>query len=368
MLSFWAMFRPTFALISMVRFALGVVFCHAASLGVAAANPGASWETVAPETAGLDSQKLVALSNFAVGSGVVVRDGKIAYSWGDISSPVGWASASKPVLSTFLFLAVTQGRCSFGTTMGEYNPGGTLKDRSINFHQLANMISGYSRAEAPGWAYAYNDVAINLYGRTLFLGVYGAPPSQVFAQELAFLQFEDSPEVSDVQYGRLLGVSVRDYARLGVLWIQRGEWDGVQRIQPAYFDLVQNQVPETLPITMGDGAESWNYGTFGGGDHQDDTGPGDYGYNFWVNTNGYWPAMPTDMFVAAGDGGNRTCTVIPSLDIVVASTGNFSLVNQQAYSLLLDAVLTTVSNGEGPRSTSWGRLKSAYRPTAQSGR
>lgn len=318
--------------------------------------PGEVWETTTPAEANMDATKLQELEDFVLGSGMVTRDGRIVWSWGDIDAPQNWASAAKPVLSTLLFLAVQQGRCDFDSPMSLFMPPGSPKDEAITFHHLANMISGYSRGENAGEAYVYNDYAINLYGYALSHGVYGNEPSVVFPEQFAFLEFEDSPAFSDAQFGRSVGVSIRDFARFGILWLNRGNWNGTQQIPDAIFDRLVNQVPASMPASTSDGPESWNLGTFGGSDNMGGEGRGEYAYNFWVNTNGYWPNAPTDLFAAVGHGGNETCIVIPSLGIVAAGVGTWQHPSTQAAQFLMDAT--------GPTSVdalSWGKIKGHYR-------
>lgn len=336
----------------------------AAFASEAKADPGATWATRTPPQVGLDVAKLNELSSLVGGDGMIVRNGFLVFSWGDIQEPRNWASASKPVLSTLLFLATDRGLCTPGSTMGQYLPGGSVKDRSITFHSLANMLSGYSRGENPGAAWAYNDHAIQLYGYTLFHEVFGGDPSAVVPNELAFLQFEDAPLVSDTQYGRLVGVSIRDFARLGLFWLNQGQWNGVQRIPSVYFGLIKNNVSTGVPLSTQDGAESWDFGTFGGGDGggdlPDGEGPGEYGYNFWVNTNGFWPGAPRNLFAAVGHGGNESCIVIPSLGIVAAGVGAWDHPSTAAVQLLIEAAGSSVPAPQNLRTESWGGIKEHY--------
>ncbi len=343
---------------SLALFAAALAFLaplHAAPSQAASVFPGSTWEVTSPSAANLDAAKLSQLRNLVGGSGVVIRDGRIAYSWGDIASPRNWASASKPVLSTLLFLAVNQGRCQFDSPMSLYMPDGSAKDEAITFHQLANMTSGYSRAENPGAAWAYNDYAIQLYGYALNHGVFEGEPSAVMPQAFSFLEFEDEPLFSDVQYGRSVGVSIRDFARLGLLWLNRGTWDGVERIPSSFFDRVSNQVPESLPTSSGDGSESWNLGTFGGGDNQGAHGQGNYGYNFWVNTNDFWNGAPNDVFQAIGHSGGEVCIVFPSLGIVAAGIGAWGHPSTPAILLVVEAAGSTSLD-----AASWGTIKAQY--------
>lgn len=336
--------------------ALLLCFLLASPTRGAGVFPGEFWEVISPAAANMDAGKLQQLQDLVGGSGMVARDGRIVWTWGDLGMARNWASASKPVLSTLLFLAVDQGLCDFDSPMSLYMPPGSAKDEAITFHHLANMTSGYSRGENPGTAFIYNDYAINLYGYALSYGVFGGDPSDVYPQQLAFLDFQDSPTFSDGQYGRSVGVSIRDFARLGVFWLNRGNWSGVQQVPSAFFDRVVNQVPFSMPGSTSDGAESWDLGTFGGADNQGSEGRGYYGYNFWVNTNAFWPGAPADMFAAVGHGGNETCIVMPSLGIVAAGVGTWGHPSTPAALLLQDAAGTTSVD-----SVSWGRIKATYR-------
>ncbi len=328
----------------------------AGTTALAGVFPGISWETSTPESLNLDRAKLIELETLVGGAGMIVRDGSVGWSWGDVAAPQNWASASKPVLSTMLFLAAHQGLCTTQSTMGLYFSDGSAKDRSITFHHLANMISGYSRGELPGAAYMYNDHAINLYGYALYHGVFGGAPNTVFPVQLSFLQFQDSPAVSDVQYGRCVGISIRDFARIGLLWLNRGTWNGVEQIGDSYFDLVTNQVPYGLPNSTQDGPESWDLGSFGGSDAQGGGGQGVYGYNFWVNTNNFWSGAPTSVYAAVGHGGHENCVVFPSLGIVAVGVGAWGHPSTEPVQLIVEAA--------GPQSSiepaSWGRIKESY--------
>jgi CubicO group peptidase (beta-lactamase class C family) len=323
--------------------------------------PGSSWIVLEPEDVGLDRSKLDDLRDRVDGSGMIVRYGLQVYSWGDISAPVNWASASKPVLSTFLMLAVVEGRCTYQSTMGEYHVGGTTKDRSIKFIHLANQLSGYSRGENPAAAWAYNDYAMNLYGYTLFHKVFGNSPSAVFDDKFYFFQFQDSPSISNSQYGRLTGVSIRDFARIGLFWLARGNWNGTQHIPAYYFNVLNNPVPVSQPLSELDGPESWDFGTFGGGDNQTDDGPGEYAFTFWVNTHGFIPAIPSDVFMAVGHNGSKMCAVIPSLELIAIGHGVWGHPATEAIQLLIEAAGGPTSAKESVTPSTWGKVKGRYR-------
>ena len=67
----------------------------------------------------------------------------------------------------------------------------------------------------------------------------------------------------------------------------------------------------------------------------------EYGYTFWVNTNGtHWPGLPKDMFALKGYNSNR-CYVVPSQDLVVVRVGAGP--NQWKEQSLISGVLDAVN-------------------------
>jgi CubicO group peptidase (beta-lactamase class C family) len=340
---------------------LGMISAAAGPGASAGVFPGATWPTASPAAVDLDPTRLADLAAHVGGSGVVIRHGYLVYEWGAGGTKTGdWASASKPLLSTLLFLADSRGLTTIHTPMADVMAEGSAKDEAITFFHLANMISGYSRGEEAGWAWAYNDYAINLYGYALCREVFGQNPSSVVATELDFLGFEDSPTISDAQYGRIKIMSIRDFARLGLLWLNRGTWNGTSRIPSSYFDLVTNQVPAGTPRTTANGPESWDLGTYGGTDDQGGYGPGHYGMNFWVNTSGMWPGVPTNVYAAIGHGGQKTCVVMPDLDLVACGLGSWGAPGD-AHSTEALQLLVEANAALSVETSSWGRVKAAYR-------
>lgn len=319
--------------------------------------PAEEWDEVPPAEAGLLESRLDALADEVGGHGVVIHRGYLVYSWGSPTYNVNWASASKPVMATLLWMAVDQGLCSLDDTAGDFLSGGSEKDRSITLHHLANMTSGYSRGEWPGEAWAYNDVAINLFGHLLFDEIYQDTPQNVFLSQLP-LGFEDPVVVSNSKIGRITDMSVRDFARIGLLWLRRGNWDGQQLIPESYFDMVTNQVPASLPVSSEDGSESWDFGTFGGSDNQLDWGPGHYGYCFWVNSGHVWPDLDANASQANGHWGVEICTVVPELDLVVASKGDWDHPSTRAMEIIVSLIEPTNPTQTG----SWSELKSHFQP------
>ncbi|MEM1230382.1 MAG: serine hydrolase [Pseudomonadota bacterium] len=87
----------------------------------------------------------------------------------------------------------------------------------------------------------------------------------------------------------------RDWARIGQLWLQRGEWQGTQVMSKAYVDFA---------LTPATGSEEPYYGGF-----------------VALNRSGLASGLPPDAFWFSGGGQQRTI-VVPSLDLVIVRMGH----------------------------------------------
>ena len=87
--------------------------------------------------------------------------------------------------------------------------------------------------------------------------------------------------------------STRDWARLGQLYLNRGNWNGEQLFAPEWVDYI------TKPTEKSDGT---------------------YGAHFWLNSQDSYPDVPKDLFSMNGHEGQYVF-MIPSKDLVVVRTG-----------------------------------------------
>jgi len=295
--------------------------------------PDKTWKTRTPGEAGLAREKLDALRDLVGGRGCVVRHGYLVYSWGDQSKSSDVASAMKPVISTLLLIAVQEGKlksvddhvADFEPQLRTLNDG---KDADITWRHLASQTSGYGLAEPPGQAYSYNDFALALYYDTLTKKVFQTNGTQALKTCLAGpLQFED-PYTFEAfgpndRPGRL-ALSVRDFARFGLLYLRNGKWRDQQLLPPKLAQLaISSPISADTPLTSGKDAEMLpGQRSIGGSKNITSVGPGYYSFNWWLNrTNQIGQRLfvdaPPDTFVASGHGGMRTLWIIPSLDLVV---------------------------------------------------
>lgn len=285
--------------------------------------PAGEWEARSAADVGLIGKHLDSFIRMVRGDGCIVKDGYLIRTWGNYTAQGDWASAAKPVLSTLLMLAVVEKRLP-GVDAPVQLAGWKLReeDQGMTFRHLADMTSGFGRAEPPGAAWAYNDFAINLYAHSL-KRIFGTSLDKAFTDRLAPLQFQDGAFFGSRE-GLGVSASPRDFARLGWCWLQRGNWRGRQIIPRKLFeDCVRPSVPATLPRTAGEGEDYLGIGSYGGGTDQMSHGPGVYGFNFWFNervpgTRYYvWPSLPRDAYQANGMWNRHTVTVIPSWRMVV---------------------------------------------------
>jgi len=304
----------------------------------AARFPGRSWEEESPAEVAMDPARLQKFidslktpsANRRGGPekesdshGVVVKDGYLVASWGKPSKRFNWFSASKPALSTLLFFAIAEGKLK-GVDDGVGDWGWKLseKDKAMTFAHLANMVSGYSAMDPPGAAFAYNDLGIQLYWKTLEK-VFGNDIVTAGRKCLNPLEFQDGDVFNEK--GRVVA-SPRDFARVGWFWMHRGNWNGRQVLPRELFDKYMKPcVPSDLPISKDSEIDDYlKIGSYGGGNNQVRYGPGLYGFCWWFNATVpgtkelNWPSAPTDTFAAMGYGGNNM-VMIPSRGVVVAA-------------------------------------------------
>ena len=87
--------------------------------------------------------------------------------------------------------------------------------------------------------------------------------------------------------------TARDWAKLGLLYLKKGNWNGTQVFSNSWADYTATATSESK---------------------------NEYGAQFWTNTDGFIPNAPKDMYYADGYHGQRIF-IIPSKDLVIVRTG-----------------------------------------------
>ena len=87
--------------------------------------------------------------------------------------------------------------------------------------------------------------------------------------------------------------TARDWARIGQLYLQQGNWAGEQLLDSAWVDFVQQPAPNAQGI---------------------------YGGHFWLNQGGRFPDLPADLYSLDGFQGQKVF-IIPSKELVIVRLG-----------------------------------------------
>jgi len=318
---------------------LSLTIC-AAGTAPASVFPREHWEHRSPSEVGLNPTRLEEFASFIEAGtdnpsderhrriGCVVRDGYMVYSWGDQSTKLDWFSSSKPVVSTMLLFAVHSGLLpNVDARIADLGWPLIEKDRGMTFAHLANQISGYALAEPSGTAYAYNDLALQLYVLSLEK-VFAKSLNEAAMGYLSPLQLEDGDVINA---RRRTFTTPRDFARIGWFWMHRGNWAGRQVLPQAYFDAYMRPlIPPDMPRskTLENFNDYLNIASYGGGSNQSGMMAGVYGFNWWFNgpiaTTGVvaMEGVPTDLVMALGARGSNM-VMLPTQRLLVAARGSW---------------------------------------------
>jgi len=346
--------------------ALSLCISSIAGAAVEPVYPGRDWATKPPSEVGLDAGNLKAFSDYTKGFGCVIRHGYLVHTWGDPSRRMDVASAAKPIYAHLLLQALQDGRifnldepvCKWEPRLQQTNAKLGYKDARITWRHMANQISCYGLAEEPGTAYAYNDWQMALLIDTLFTKVYGAGFDTVDDAVLHphltdLIGCQDNPTLlafgTGDRPGRL-GISPRDFARFGLLYLRQGKWKDKQLLSPGLAHLaVTDPVPNAIPRAGSEAAEmipgQRTLGSRRIPDNQTEH-MGSYSWLWWINGvdrkgHRHWPDVPPDAFGCFGHGGKRAMVVLPALDLIVSWNDTpiqSPDMENHALSLLLGAV------------------------------
>ena len=276
--------------------------------------PGRSWEVASDPRLDPVLERLPALPTTSL---LVVSGGRVVGQYGQPDEIGYLASARKSVLSVLFGRPVADGTIKLGQTLAELgidDVGGllpseraaTVRDlltaRSGVFHTAATL-SGYEvglpprGSEPPGSTFRYNNWDFNALG-TVFEQCTGRAVFDAVAEDLAGpLGFEDFDPGRQRVLGRPersrhlahhLFLSGRDLARVGLLAVRHGQWNG-RPVVPGQW------LAESTSVQVDRRAQ----------------GPLDYGYLWWLPR----PLGP-GAFLAAGNFGQYLLGV-PALDLVL---------------------------------------------------
>jgi CubicO group peptidase (beta-lactamase class C family) len=295
--------------------------------------PGQTWEVARkPEDLGFSSEKLAAAQAFSktlkTAAVMVVVHGVVVDQWGDVAKKYLTHSTRKSFLSAIYGKYVQSGVIDLEKTLADLGiddePPLTAAEKQATVRDCLKARSGvFHTAEAendamhamkpargtykPSEFWLYNNWDFNVLG-TIFEKLTGKTVFQGIYDDLAVpLKMEDfKPEDGEAfTTGRskhaayMFVVSARDMARLGLLMLRGGDWNGTQVI-PRDWVKESTTYFSDATIYKGDG----------------------YGYMWWIakdhNKFPHFPnaRVPEGSFSARGAGGHYI-VVIPDYDMVV---------------------------------------------------
>lgn len=289
--------------------------------------PGAEWAVERPEEHGLNAE---ALARAAEGvraveeryGFLVVKDGVIvheSYFTGDKDSKHRTFSVTKGYGASLVGIAQTRGLLNVKDKVTDWLPyhhPDIAPDATIEM--ILAMTAGH---EPAGSTYEYTSGPILNTLPTILHLATGKTPARFYDEELAkpLGLTLDWPRTEKgwMQIGNrgpmpVMTATHRDLARMGLLWLNRGEWDGQRLIAEEFIDAALRP-----PFPQANN---------------------DYGYLWWLNTpGGRWrtagapigkfsegkrlPDAPDNVYNAIGANG-QIIFVVPDDNLVVVSMGH----------------------------------------------
>lgn len=302
--------------------------------------PGPAWTTAEPQAVDLDRKSLIAARDYALtgeGSGCIVRYGRLVMTWGDQKQRYDLKSTTKSIGVTALGLAILDGKIDLDDKASAHHPGFGVPPESnrengwlnqITIRHLAAQTAGFAKpggyetlAFAPGTRWGYSDGGPNWLAECVTLTYRQDVDALLFERVFTPLGIRRSDlvwrnnryrpkEIEGIprrEFGSGISANVDAMARIGLLYLREGEWNG-KRILPRDF---VKQAVSTSPANAGlPVVDPKNYGQ--ASDH--------YGLLWWNNADGTLEDVPRDAYWSWGLH-DSLIVVIPSLDIVVARAG-----------------------------------------------
>lgn len=347
--------------------------------------PDENWQTATPESQGVNStaldSALAYLNSNSTGVGsaemVIVRNGYVIWQGASADSFHSIYSGTKAFTTTVLGLLIQEEVISsVNDPVVDYFP--SLDDEytthaGITFKYLATFTSGYnadaspstemrwgdprkfltptSPLASPGTRFQYFDPGIHQLGNIL-TNVSGDALENIFdsriAEVIGMLKWEwqhygytDDGEGDEIVatflnpsgiYGGGIHTTPLDLARFGLLYLNRGNWNGQQILNSDWVDeATTNQVPVTLTVKGFD-----RRGSFGYMWYTNDIG---------VNGSRLWPSAPPKTHTLRGKERNY-CFVVPEWKMVIsrmAPPGATGTVTDQIWEGFFNRLKTGIS-------------------------
>jgi CubicO group peptidase (beta-lactamase class C family) len=336
--------------------------------------PGESWEFIAPDDLaayGWDAERLEATTAYLSDSSnttalVVVENGRVAYTYGDIARVSYLASVRKSILAMLYGVWVADGTIDLDATLEELgmdDVGGLLPiERRATVDHLVTARSGVYHAasnsgdnladapergsQTPGEYMLYSNWDFNAAGGAFELTTGRDIFDELERQLAGPLRFEHFDRDQHEKGGNLersiypsyhMHLSTADMARVGLLMLYEGDWGGEQLIPAEWtrnISSVVTPLEEMNPASRRDGY-------FG------------YGYMWWVWDGPRAVGPFAGAYTGRGALG-QWISVFPAVDLVIAhkTDPDDGTTSWDSWHRMLELVLT--ARGHGVEVWPWG--------------
>lgn len=251
---------------------------------------------------------------------MVISEGKVLFSWGDVTKNTNAHSIRKSFLSALYGMEIESGTFRMFDTLEAFEiddqtPLTSIEKQASLSHLMTSSSGVYLPAGEESWGmrmarpsrgsylpgefYYYNNWDFNVLG-TIYNETTEADLFEHFQERIAEPLGMEDFTLANTNYkyenrrsrhpSYLFSMSARDMARFGQLYLQNGEWDGNQIVPPEWIERSTSAHKEVPSNTIFD-----------------------YGYLWWVATAP--PFDELEMYSAVGRYG-QSIDIIPELDLV----------------------------------------------------
>jgi CubicO group peptidase (beta-lactamase class C family) len=290
------------------------------------------WEVAAdPGAVGWSTEGLAVAQRYADSIGstavMIVQDGIVIAQWGDVARRSNVFSVRKSLMSALIGIAVARQQLDTGATLARLGIDDTMPltnaERSARVVDLLTARSGVYHEAAyetpgmvaqrpqrgshrPGAFFYYNNWDFNALG-TIYEQAVGRSAFEAFVDDIARPLGMEDLRLEDMRYFRepksrhpayIFGMSARDLARFGLLYLNEGTWNDRTIVPRSWVRWSTSALADQ--------------GLLGG-----------YGALWWVATDPSDPVIqvPVGTFSARGTG-EQNLFVFPPYRLVIVHRGD----------------------------------------------
>jgi CubicO group peptidase (beta-lactamase class C family) len=250
--------------------------------------PTNGWSTATPAEMGMDETKLKQARDFAVsqggGSGFITRGGNLVLSWGNSSQRYALKSTTKSIGGTALGLAIKDGLMNLSDQAQQHHPVIGVPPNSnsatdwlddIAILHLATQTAGFDKPGGytallfqPGTEWYYSDGGANWLAEAITLKYQQDLNTLMFDRVFSPLGINSSdltwrsniyrPDtingIKRREFASGISANVDAMARIGYLYLRKGQWEGQEIIPQSFIEEVSRPVPavQGLPLHEAD--------------------------------------------------------------------------------------------------------------------